>query len=39
VAALTVTVEPLLRQSADHEVDTRGTVTATVDAILQLGPA
>jgi shikimate kinase len=36
VEALVATIEPLLRQSADHEVDTRGSVAATVDAILKL---
>lgn len=36
VEALIATIEPLLRQSADHEVDTQGSVAATVDAILRL---
>jgi shikimate kinase len=36
VAELVETVEPLLRQSADHEIDTRRSVTATVDEILRL---
>jgi dephospho-CoA kinase len=38
VEALIATIEPLLRQSADHEVDAQGSVAATVDAILQLVP-
>jgi dephospho-CoA kinase len=36
VAALVATVEPLLRQSADHEIDTRRSVSATVDEIVRL---
>lgn len=32
-------VEPLLRQSADHEIDTRAPVSATVDAILRIARA
>ena len=36
VAELVATVEPLLRQSADHEIDSRQSVTATVDEILRL---
>jgi hypothetical protein len=30
------TVEPLLRESADQEIDTRKPVHATVDEILQI---
>jgi shikimate kinase len=36
VAALVETIEPLLRQSADHEIDGRRSVTDTVDEILRL---
>lgn len=36
VAGLVAMVEPLLRQSADHEIDTRRPVAATVDKILRL---
>lgn len=36
VAELVALVEPLLRQSADHEIDTRRPVAATVDEILRL---
>jgi shikimate kinase len=36
VTALISTIEPLLRKSADHEIDTRRPVSATVDAILGL---
>ena len=36
VSELIATVEPLLRQSADHEIDTRQPVATTVDAILQI---
>ncbi|KGM35094.1 AAA family ATPase [Inquilinus limosus] len=35
-AELVALVEPLLRQSADHEIDTRRPVAETVDAILRL---
>jgi shikimate kinase len=35
VEALTATIEPLLRQSADHEIDTRQPVRATVEEILR----
>lgn len=35
VVELIASIEPLLRESADHEVDSRGTVEATVDAILR----
>lgn len=34
VGELLATIEPLLRQSADHEIDTSGPVHATVDEIL-----
>jgi hypothetical protein len=34
---LIATVEPLLREAADQEIDTRKPVRATVDAILQIG--
>lgn len=34
VTALISTIEPLLRESADHEIDTRRPVSATADAIL-----
>lgn len=33
---LITTIEPLLRQSADHEIDASGSVAATVDEILRL---
>jgi hypothetical protein len=33
---LIATIEPRLRQSATHEVDTRRPVQATVDAILRI---
>jgi broad-specificity NMP kinase len=36
VVELVGMVEPLLRQSADHEIDTRRPVAATVDEILRL---
>jgi shikimate kinase len=36
VAELVALVEPLLRRSADHEIDTRRPVAATVDEILKL---
>jgi shikimate kinase len=36
VEALIATVEPLLRQSADHEIDTRRPVPDTVDEILRI---
>ena len=36
VAGLVAMIEPLLRQSADHEIDTRRPVAATVDEILRL---
>lgn len=36
VADLISTVEPLLRKSADHEIDTRKPIPATVDEILRL---
>jgi shikimate kinase len=36
VGDLIATIEPLLRKSADHEIDTRQPVHATVDAILRL---
>lgn len=36
VADLTATIEPLLRQSADGEIDTRRPVHATVDEVLRL---
>jgi shikimate kinase len=36
VADLISTIEPLLRKSADHEIDTRRPTTATVDEILRL---
>jgi shikimate kinase len=36
VAALAATIEPLLRASAHHEIDTRRPVHATVDEILQV---
>jgi shikimate kinase len=36
VVALISTVEPLLRQSADQEIDTRKPVRATADEILQI---
>ncbi len=35
VADLISTVEPLLRDSADHEIDTRQPIAATVDDILR----
>lgn len=35
ICELFATVEPLLRQSADHEIDTSGPVHATVDEILK----
>jgi dephospho-CoA kinase len=35
VEDLISTIEPLLRKSADHEVDTRGSIQATVDEILR----
>jgi shikimate kinase len=36
VAELIATIEPLLRKSAHHEIDTRRPVATTVDAILRL---
>ncbi len=36
VSDLTSTIEPLLRKSADHEIDTRRPVHATVDEILRI---
>lgn len=36
IAELIEMIEPLLRESADHEVDSSGPVQATVDRILQL---
>ncbi|QHO78770.1 shikimate kinase [Bradyrhizobium sp. CCBAU 051011] len=36
VCELLATIEPLLRQSADHEIDTSGPVEATVDEILKV---
>jgi shikimate kinase len=36
VEGLIATIEPLLRQSADHEIDTNRPVAATVDDILRL---
>jgi shikimate kinase len=36
VVDLISTVEPLLRESADQEIDTRKPVHATVDEILQI---
>lgn len=36
VSELMSAIEPLLRQSADHEIDTRAPVSATVDAILRI---
>jgi shikimate kinase len=36
VAELVEMIEPLLRRSADHEIDTRRPVAATVDEILRL---
>ena len=36
VAELISTIEPLLRDRADHEIDTTRPVDATVDAILRL---
>lgn len=36
IVDLISTVEPLLRKSADHEIDTRKSVRATVDEILQI---
>lgn len=36
IAELVETIEPLLRESADHEIDSSGPVEATVDRILQL---
>ena len=39
VRALISDVEPLLRDIADHEIDTSGTVPATVDAILKVAVA
>jgi shikimate kinase len=36
VSALISTIEPLLRQSAHHEIDTRAPVAATVDRILRV---
>ena len=36
VTELIQTIEPLLREGADHEIDTSGSVAATVDEILTL---
>ncbi|MBR0668879.1 AAA family ATPase [Roseomonas hellenica] len=36
VTDLIATIEPLLRESADHEIDARQPIAATVDAILRL---
>lgn len=36
VADLTSTIEPLLRKSADWEIDTRRSIHATVDEVLRL---
>jgi shikimate kinase len=36
IAELIAGIEPLLRISAEHEIDTRGPVHATVDAILRI---
>jgi hypothetical protein len=36
VVALVGIIEPLLLQSADHEIDARRPVAATVDEILRL---
>ena len=36
IAELIEMIEPLLRESADHEVDSSGPVEATVDRILEL---
>lgn len=36
IAELVEMIEPLLRESADHEIDSSGPVEATVDRILQL---
>jgi shikimate kinase len=36
VGDLIASIEPLLRKSADHEIDTSGSVHATVDAILRI---
>jgi shikimate kinase len=36
VADLISTIEPLLRESADHEIDTRRPITSTVDEILRI---
>jgi shikimate kinase len=36
VSELISTIEPLLRKSAHHEIDTRGPVPATVDDILRV---
>jgi shikimate kinase len=36
VSELIRTIEPLLRESAHHEIDTRGPVAATVDEILRV---
>lgn len=36
VADLIATIEPLLREAADHEIDTLRPIAATVDAILRM---
>jgi shikimate kinase len=36
VGELIASIEPLLRKSADHEIDTSGSVHATVDEILRI---
>lgn len=37
VADLVSTIEPLLRETADHEIDTRRPLTVAVDEILRMG--
>jgi dephospho-CoA kinase len=39
VGHLVSTIEPLLRESADWEIDTRGSIHATVDEVLRLSAA
>jgi shikimate kinase len=36
VGALVAAIEPLLRRSADHEIDTSGSVDTTVDQVLKV---
>jgi shikimate kinase len=36
VGKLIETIEPLLRQSADHEIDSSGPTSSTVDEILRV---